>query len=183
MEEDKKNIKKEAELTPMEIERMELLRKVHEKTGKQLRIEASSGSLQEIDELKGLLGKNFDNPEEKYNIYYKGVRNVLMQYLPKGREFQEARQIIYDEKNIFLNSGKKKSDNNGIRGSDGRMTFQSKMNEMLDLLLQWVSRSQNPFTLYQWLYDLNEKHQYGHEVYDETTMGFADAMKKLGGEE
>ena len=39
-----------------------------------------------------------------------------MDYLPKGKEFQEVRQIIYDEKNIFLNAGKRKSDNDGIRG-------------------------------------------------------------------
>jgi hypothetical protein len=179
MEENNKNIKKEAGLTPLEIERMDLLRKVHEKTGKQLRIEAQSGSLQEIDELKELFGKNFDNPEEKYNIYYKGIRNILMQYLPKGEEFKEPRQIIYDEKNIFLNSGKKKSDNAGIRGSDGRMTFQSKMNEMLDVILRWVSESQNPFTLYNWLYELNERNGYGHENYDDTTLGFANAMKVL----
>jgi hypothetical protein len=182
MEQKGKNIKKETELTPSDIERMELLRKVHEKTGTQLRIEEQSGSLQEIDELKVLLGKNLDNPDEKYNIYYKGIRNVLMQYLPKGDEFKEARQIIYDEKNIFLNNGKKKSDNEGIRGSDGRMSFQSRMNEMLDLVLHWVAKSQNPFTLYNLLYELNEKHGYGHEAYDETTLGFANAMRALNSE-
>lgn len=182
MEERDENLKQEIGLTPEDIERMELLRKVHEKTGSQLRIDEQSGSLHEIDELRILLGKHLDNPDEKYNIYYKGIRNILMQYLPKGDEFKEARQIIYDEKNIFLNSGKKKTDNEGIRGSDGRMSFQSKMNEMLDLVLQWVSESQNPFTLYNLLYELNEKHGYGHEVYDKTTVGFAKAMRALGTE-
>ena len=122
MEENKKNVKEESVLSAEDLERMELLRQVHEKSGRQLQIDVTTGSLKEIDELKELLGKKIDNPDEKYNIYYKGIRNILMQYLPKGDEFREARQIIYDEKNIFLNSGKKKSDNDGIRGSDGRMT-------------------------------------------------------------
>ena len=179
MDQNKKKIKEEALLSAEDLERMELLRQVHEKSGRQLQIEVASGSLKEIDELKELLGKKIDNPDEKYNIYYKGIRKILMQYLPKGDEFKEARQIIYDEKNIFLNSGKKKSDNEGIRGSDGRMTFQSKMNDMLDLILKWVSESQNPFTLYNWLFALNEENGYGHEQYDDTTLGFANAMKAL----
>ncbi|HWK07340.1 MAG TPA: hypothetical protein VNS58_27095 [Puia sp.] len=179
MEENKNNVKEESVLSAEDLERMELLRQVHEKSGRQLQIDATTGSLKEIDELKELLGKKIDNPDEKYNIYYKGIRNILMQYLPKGDEFKEARQIIYDEKNIFLNSGKKKSDNDGIRGSDGRMTFQSKMNDMLDLILKWVSESQNPFTLYNWLFALNEENGYGHEQYDNTTLGFANAMRVL----
>ena len=72
-------------------------------------------------------------------------------------------------KNIFLNRGKKKSDNeNGIRGSDGRMTYQEKMNEMLDVITKWVASSQNPVEVYEALYRLNEKHGYGHENYDKT---------------
>lgn len=105
--------------------------------------------------------------------------NVLMQYLPSDKSFEKARKIIYDEKNVFLNRGKKKSDNNGIRKSDGRMTYQPVMNEMVDLIVKWASTSQNPFTLYNALYELNEKHGYGHEEYDPTTINYANAMRKL----
>jgi hypothetical protein len=182
MEDKNKKEKKQSELSPMDLERLELLRKAGEKTGKQLRIDLETGSLDEIDELRQLVGKDFENPDEKYNIYYKGIRNILIQYLPKGVEFKEARDIIYDEKNIFLNSGKKKSDNNGIRGSDGRMTFQPRMNEMLDIILKWVSESQNPFDLYNRLHELNDKLGYGHENYDATTLSFANAMKILSSE-
>ena len=62
------------------------------------------------------------------------------------------------------------------------MTFQSRMNEMLDVILRWVSESQNPFTLYHWLYELNERHGYGHENYDDTTLSFANAMRILSTE-
>ena len=177
--EENKNVKKESQLSPEDLERAELLRKAGEKTGRQLRIDLDSGSLHEIDELRQMIGKDFENPEEKYNVYYKGIRNILMAYLPKDKEFKEARQIIYDEKNIFLNVGRKKSDNDGIRKSDGRMTFQYKMNEMLDVIVKWVSESQNPFTLYNLLYELNEQNGYGHENYDGSSLSFAKAMRKL----
>ncbi len=160
-------------------ERMELLRRASEIKGKQLRLDLSGGGLEEIDELRQTLGKSFEDPEQKWQIYYKGIQNILLKNLPKGKEFEEARRIIYDEKLVFLNLGKKKSDGNGVRGSDSRMTFQPVMNEMLDLIVKWVSESQNPFTLYKMLYELNEKHGYGHEVYDSTTQNFANAMRKL----
>ena len=143
------NKKKKEALSEADIERMELLQKANEKVGKQLSINTEKGNLEEVDELRELIGKEFEDPEEKYNIYYRGIRRLLMDYLPKGKEFKEARDIIYDEKNIFLNLGKKKSDNNGIRKSDGRMTFQPVMNEILDIIVSWVAESQNPFDLYR----------------------------------
>ncbi len=177
--ENNKNTKKQQELSDADIERLELLQKANEKVGKQLTISAEKGSLEEIDELRRLIGKEFENPEEKYNIYYKGIRKLLMDYLPKGKDFKEVKEIIYDEKNIFLNSGKRKSDNNGIRKSDGRMTYQPVMNEILDIVVKWVAESQNPFDIYRAFYELNEKHGYGHEQYDKTVQNVANAMLKL----
>ncbi len=176
-----KKIKESEKLTSQDIERIEIILKANDKVGKQLAISSETGELTEIDELRNLLGKEFENPEEKYNIYYKGIRNILMQYLPKGKDFKEAREIIYDEKNIFLNLGKKKSDNNGIRGSDGRMTFQNSMNEILDIIVKWVADSQNPFELYKLFFDLNEKFGYGHENYDSTTLYISKAMLRESG--
>ncbi|MGG8494950.1 hypothetical protein ACQY1Q_00920 [Tenacibaculum sp. TC6] len=173
------NIKKKQELSEADLERLELLQMANEKVGRQLTINSDQGNIEEIDELRELIGKEFENPEEKYNIYYKGIRKLLMDYLPKGKEFKEVRNIIYDEKNIFLNSGKRKSDNNGIRKSDGRMTFQPIMNEILDIIVKWVGESQNPFVIYKEFYELNEKYGYGHEEYDKTTLSIAKAMFKL----
>lgn len=178
-EEENKKIKKEQELSESDLERLELLQRSHEKKGKQLTISGESGALEEIDELKQLVGKQLDSPEEKYNIYYKGIRKLLIDHLPKGEEYKQMRNIIYDEKNIFLNLGKRKSDNNGVRGSDGRMTYQPIMNEILDVVISWVGGSQNPFQLYKELYLLNERHNYPHEEYDDSVMGVAKAMLKL----
>jgi len=174
-----KKIKRDIELSEADIERLELLQKANEKVGKQLSINIETGSLEEFDELRSIVGKEFENPEEKYNIYYKGIRKLLMDFLPKGKEFKEVREIIYDEKNIFLNLGKRKSDNNGIRGGDGRMTFQPVMNELLDIIIKWVGESQNPFNIYRDFYELNEKFGYGHEEYDKSTLSVAKAMMKL----
>lgn len=178
-EEENKKIKKEQELSESDLERLELLQRAHEKKGKQLTISGETGSLEEIDELKQLVGNQLDSPEEKYNIYYKGIRKLLIDHLPKGEDYKQMREIIYDEKNIFLNLGKRKSDNKGIRGSDGRMTFQPVMNEMLDVVISWVGGSQNPFQLYKELYLLNERHGYPHEEYDDSQKGVANAMLKL----
>lgn len=178
-----KNTKKQEELSEADIERLELLQKANEKVGRQLSIGTEDGTLHEIDELKQLVGKEFENPEEKYNIYYRGIRKLLIDYLPKGAEFKEVREIIYDEKNIFLNLGKRKSDNNGIRKSDGRMTYQPVMNEILDIVIRWVAESQNPFDIYREFYELNDRHGYGHEVYDKTALSVANAMKKLSEKE
>ena len=64
----------------------------------------------------------------------------------------------------------------GIRKSDGRMTYQPVMNEILDIIIRWVGESQNPFDIYRDFYELNDRHNYGHEVYDETTKSVANAM-------
>tara|TARA_R110002033_G_C3892601_1_gene238993 strand:- start:3523 stop:4068 length:546 start_codon:yes stop_codon:yes gene_type:complete len=174
-----KDLKKKVELSEVDLERMELLQRSNEKVGKQLTINSEQGNIEEIDELRELIGKEFENPEEKYNIYYRGIRKLLMDFLPKGKEFKEVRDIIYDEKNIFLNFGKRKSDNNGIRKSDGRMTFQPVMNEILDIIVKWVGESQNPFVIYREFYELNEKHGYGHEEYDKSALSVSKAMLKL----
>lgn len=175
----KKDIKKQEGLSQSDMERLELLQKANEKTGKQLTINSETGSLEEFDELRQLVGKEFENPEEKYQLYYNGIRRLLMDFLPKGKDYKQLRDIIYDEKNVFLNLGKKKSDNNGIRKSDGRMTYQPVMNEILEIIIKWVGESQNPFDLYRDFYNLNEKHGYGHEQYDDSTAGVAKAMLSL----
>lgn len=182
-ENNKKKVQQPREINPADIERLELLQRSYEKKGKQLTIEGEAGSLREIDELRELIGKQLDNPEEKYNIYYGGIRKLLMDHLPKGKDFKEMRDIIYDEKNIFLNLGKRKSDGSGVRGSDGRMTFQPVMKDILDIVIAWVGSSQNPFNLYRDFYMLNEKHRYPHEEYDDSVRSFAKAMLKLAEQE
>ena len=167
------------ELSQADIERLELLQQANEKVGRQLTINSETGNVEIFDELRSLISKDFEDPEEKYNLYYNGIRKLLIDFLPKGKDFKQVRDIIYDEKNVFLNLGKKKSDNKGIRKSDGRMTYQPVMNEILEIIVKWVADSQNPFDIYKEFYELNERHNYGHEDYDETTRSVANAMLTL----
>lgn len=170
---------KKVEQSEAELEALEILSKSREKVGMQLQIDLDKGSVNEVDEFKKLLDRSFENPSEKYDIYYTGIRKLLMNNLPSGGDFQKYRQLIYDEKNIFLNLGRKKSDNNGVRGSDGRMTFNPVLEEMLNIISEWVHTSKNPFTLYKNLYFLNEKYNYGHEDYGPETALMAKAMLDL----
>ncbi len=62
------------------------------------------------------MGKTIDNPVEKFQFYYNGLNKLLRDFLPKGKKNEEARRIIYDEKNVLINRGAKKDDK-GIRGS------------------------------------------------------------------
>jgi hypothetical protein len=59
------------------------------------------------------------------------------------------------------------------------MTFQNNMNEILEIIVGWISESQNPFDIYRLFYELNEKFGYGHEQYDKSTLNVANAMLKL----
>ena len=102
----KKKSAKDLELEKQKnIEKLEILQKAKETQGKQLSIDIEDGQLKEIDELKELIDKKFDNPEEKHSLFYNGIQNLLLKYLPRGKEFTEQRKIIHEEKLIFLNRG------------------------------------------------------------------------------
>jgi hypothetical protein len=159
-------------------EKLEILRRAKDPKEKQLTANFDTNSFEVRDRLKEILNKSFEDPEAKYNLYYNGIRKVLMQYLPKGKAFEKERQIIYDEKNVFLNRGKAK-DKAGIRGSDGRMTYNDDMSELADLIADWVMTTQDPVDLYQRLYDLNEKYNYGHQEYDESSKSWHRIMGKI----
>ncbi len=156
-------------------EKLEILEKAKESKGKQLAIGFEDGELVELDELKKLLSKQVEDPQEKHTLYYNGIRKVLMKYLPIDKNI---RRIIYDEKDIFLNRGKAK-DKRGIRGSDGRMTYNEDMTRMVELVAEWVMTSQDPVDLYKAIYELNESLGFGHQSYDDTSPGFHREMQKI----
>jgi hypothetical protein len=158
--------------------KLQILQKAKEAKEKQLSINLGTQSFEEIDKVKAILSKNFDDPEEKFDLYYKATRRILIKYLPKGKGFKQERDIIYDEKNIFLTRGKIKN-KSGIRGADSRMAYNDDMYELVDLITDWVSTSQDPVDLYQRIYDLNDKHGYSHQHYDDTSKGFQKAMSDI----
>lgn len=158
-------------------EKLEILQKAKDIAGRQLAISVSDGSLKELDELKELINSKMEDPSQKYELYYNGIQSILRKYLPKGDQFDEERQFIYDEKNIFLTRGKAK-DKNGRRGADGRMTYNEDLKEMVEVIAKWLMEGQDMVSLYRNLYELNEKHGYGHQYYDESSPAFQKAMAK-----
>ncbi|WP_051359641.1 hypothetical protein [Adhaeribacter aquaticus] len=110
------------------------------------------------EELKDFFG-NMQNPSESYRLYY-GIRKILMNYLPKGKENESLRNMIYEQKNIFLTQGKVK-DVNGFRGGDSRMALiDTELNVVLEKVKEWANHGAQTFDIFLSLRDLNIEKGY-----------------------
>lgn len=160
---EKKTNKKETELSPEDLERRELFLQADAEAQKdqQLLLDPEGNITTQRESIQ--LGmSSAGDPEEKYKIYYDGIMKLLREYLPKGEKYKASREYIYDEKNIFLSRGKAKGPN-GVRGGDGRMTYQPDMQRILDEIVQWIVGKGTMIDLYERLWDLNESMGYPHQ--------------------
>lgn len=159
-----KKQKESAKVSQEQKERLELLQKADEvaSKGQQLKID-DTGEITSESELKDWAIQDTDDPEEKFKLYYDGIMKLLREHLPKGKPFETARAIVYDEKNIYLTRGKKK-DSKGIRGADSRMGFITDIEVVLRATINWVIEKGTMTDLYQIYYDLNESKGYGHQT-------------------
>lgn len=112
----------------------------------------------EDDELKDVIDKSIQNPDEAYTIYHKTMNKLLRENfypLMEGKENLPHRQMIYDQKNLLLNFGKDKN-NRGIRSSDGKMATTERMQMVANLIAEWViSDGKTAFNLFSKLRDSN----------------------------
>lgn len=159
--ENKNTDKKKRELSKEDIERLEILQKADEVKGEQLSINLDSELTVENQAVK-LLGQTIDDPVEKFQLYYHGLSKLLKDNLPKGKENEQVRRIIYDEKNILINRGAKK-DERGIRGSDGRMAYIEDLESAIEIVADWISKKGSPSELFMAFWDKNEELGYGHQ--------------------
>lgn len=160
----KKNIQKnkiERKLSKEDIERLEILHKSEEIKGEQLLINLNSEIVIE-NQADLLLGQKIDDPVQKFQLYYHGLSKLLKDNLPKGKAFEEVRRIVYDEKNVLINRGAKK-DENGIRGSDGRMAYLEDLEIAIKIVAEWTSKKGTSAELYMLFWDKNEELGYGHQ--------------------
>lgn len=112
--------------------------------------------------------KDTSNPDKSYKLYY-GMIRLLRDNLPKGDGGnKKLRTAIYDEKNLFLNRGIPKNIN-GIRGSDGRMTYINFMEVAFNLVSNWLLSGANPWDIYKEFWDLNEEKGF-HAPLSDTTL-------------
>lgn len=159
--ENKNTDKKKRELSKEDIERLELLQKADEVKGEQLSINLDSEITVENQAVK-LLGQTIDDPVEKFQLYYHGLSKLLKDNLPKGKENEQVRRIVYDEKNILINRGAKK-DEKGIRGSDGRMAYIEDLETAIQIVADWISTKGSPSEIFMAFWDKNEELNYGHQ--------------------
>lgn len=160
MKENKKKII-ERNLSKEDIERLELLQKSEEIKGEQLVLNMDSELAME-NEAEKLLGQKIDDPVTKFQLYYNGLTKLLKDNLPKGKKFEDVREIIYEEKNILINRGAKK-DKKGIRGSDGRMAYLEDLEIAIKIVADWTSKKGTSAELFMMFWDKNEELNYGHQ--------------------
>jgi len=156
----KKDIKKR-ELSKADIERLEILHKAEQVKGEQLMLDINADIVIE-NQAEKLIGQKIDDPVQKFQLYYKGLNNLLRDNLPKGKENEHVRRIIYDEKNILINRGAKK-DEKGIRGSDGRMAYLDDLEMAIKIVADWLSKKGSPADLFMAFWDKNDELNYGHQ--------------------
>jgi len=153
--EEQKRLEKEKRRREIE----EILSEANAKTGEQLVLD-ELGGVKSQNELKEFaLGHIPDDPEEKYDVYYKGVEKLLKKFLPEGDKYKSAREVIREEKKIFLTRGKK-LDKKGLRHADSRMGYIHDMEEVMNLITKWAFESRNYFELYSLLRDKNKELGY-----------------------
>lgn len=105
-------------------------------------------------------GLAIDDPEKKYHLYYTSITKMLMDFLPKGKDYKEGRDMIYEEKNTFLTRGCRIR-KDGTRGADSRMAYTSDMEEISEIVIDAVCGKIPPFDLFILLRDLNVSRGYG----------------------
>ncbi len=148
-------------LSKEDLERLEILQKSEDIKGEQLSINIDSELIVE-NQAEILLGQRIDDPVQKFQLYYQGLTKLLKDSLPKGKEFEDVRRIVYDEKNILINRGAKK-DEKGLRGSDGRMAYIEDLEEAIKIVAEWTSRKGTSAELFMAFWDKNEELGYGHQ--------------------
>ena len=153
--------KKQREFSKEDLERLKIFQKAEEIKGEQLSINLDSEITVENQAVK-LLGQRIDDPVEKFQLYYHGLSKLLKDNLPKGKENEDVRRIIYDEKNILINRGAKKNEK-GIRGSDGRMAYIEDLETAIQIVADWISRKGSPSEIFMAYWDKNEELNYGHQ--------------------
>lgn len=142
-----------------DLEKMELIAKADAVKGEQLLI-GLEGEIHSEDELKKFALGDIDNPEKKYDLYYKGIHKLLLRHLPEGDSYKKAREYIYEEKNTFLTRGHR-INNKGIRGADSRMGHIVDAEFILDIITKWIIQGGTMVELFTTIRDLNIERGFG----------------------
>lgn len=166
MEQKKKEISKDelkVAQEKKEREKREILAKADEVKNQTFELELD-GTVSLKKEIEDLPIDPIDNPSEKYQLYYKVIRPLFSKYLPKGKDFKEARDLIYEEANTFLTDGHR-INKDGVRGADSKQAYSNNMHELVNILTEWASTRGTTFELFTKLRDINIKKGYGDPLH------------------
>lgn len=159
----KKNTKINQPLTEEEIqkeqEKLLIIAKADEIKGEQLIIDIE-GNLATEKELRNFALGDIQDPERMYDVYYNGIQKLLLKHLPEGKQYKAARDFIFEEKNTFLTRGHRKNEF-GIRGADSRMGYKEDGEKMLEIIIDWILKKGDMYSLYSILRELNISKGYG----------------------
>jgi len=160
MENNKKDKKEQKKLdNEKALERMKLLTQADETKGEQITF-SSDGTFSKVKEIEVESFGNIDDPEKRFDIYYKNINRILRNNLPQGKRFKKERDYIYEEKNVILTRGKRiKPD--GTRGADGRMTYITDAEEVLKIIAKWANVNGKMVDLFNELHTYNINKGYG----------------------
>jgi len=117
-------------------------------------------------EVKNILDKilhdarAIDDPNAKFDLYYKMIERLLKKNLPTGKENARFRGLVREEKCVYLTRGKRK-DEKGLRHADSRQTYIEDAKTIYEILLKWVGRGGNMIDLHNTLVNENVAKGYG----------------------
>ena len=138
--------------TEIELEMEALIKASRATSGHQL------GLGEEVERIvaSSIIG-SVQSPEKAYDLYYRALYSLLKTNLCSLPQAQ--RDMIYDQKNIFLTRGKVKN-SKGIRGGDSRQAYLEDMEVALEIVIDWVNEGANPVNLYNAFRDKNMELNY-----------------------
>lgn len=140
-------------------EKLRILAETDAVKGEQLTI-TETGTVEKENELRQFALGSVEDPERKYEVYYKGIQRLLIKHLPSGKQNKVARDYIYEEKNTYLTRGKR-INKAGIRGADGRMGYLADADEVFNIVMEWILANGTMVDLYTRLRELNVSKGYG----------------------
>lgn len=105
------------------------------------------GQLELKSEMADMILEEIDDPEAKHDLYYKVIQRLLIKHLPKGERYEDARKMIYEEKNTYMTRGHRINEK-GIRGADGRMSYIEDMHEIVNIVTEWITTRGTPYELF-----------------------------------
>ncbi len=118
------------------------------RTGKQSKLFEDEDIGEEDINFESDILEDVANPDLSHDLYY-GMKRLMIDNLPRGKKNEQGRRFIYDEVNLFLNSGKH-IDAKGRRGSDGRMAYiNPQLHPAFATVIDWLRHGAIPFQLYE----------------------------------